>query len=200
MAFTFFFRDRHTLELLAKLVKDYTKNFSRIKVWDAGSAMGPEPYTFAMIMAELIGLEEFKKVTVISSDIDEYDKYGKIIENAVYPKLDLVRMPENIFEKYFVATPDVDIFKIINPISSQMKFIKHDLLSLVPFDKNFHVIICKNVLLHFQANQRIEVIKMFHKCLEPDGFLVTEQTQQMPEEYLKLFEKAVPDANIYRKI
>jgi chemotaxis protein methyltransferase CheR len=81
-----------------------------------------------------------------------------------------------------------------------MKFIKHDLLSLVPFDKNFHVIICKNVLLHFQANQRIEVIKMFHKCLEPDGFLVTEQTQQMPEECLKLFEKAVPDANIYRKI
>lgn len=200
MAFTFFFRDRHTLELLSKLIKDYSEGFSRIKVWDAGSAMGPEPYTFAMILAETIGTEAFNKVQIISSDIDEYDKYGATIERAIYPKSELVRMPDDIFEKYFVPTDETEMFKIIEPITSKMKFIKHDLLTLKPFEKNFHAIICKNVLLHFQPAERIEVFKMFHTCLEPGGFLVNEQTQQMPAECSHLFEKAVPDANIYRKI
>lgn len=200
MAFTFFFRDRHTLELLAKLLKEFTSGFSRVKVWDAGSAMGPEPYTFAMIFSETIGSESFKKVQIISSDIDEYDKYGITIENAVYPKSELVRMPDEIFEKYFIPTETENMFKIIEPITSRMKFIKHDLLTLKPFEKNFHAVICKNVLLHFQYEQRIEVFKMFHQCLEPGGFLVNEQTQQMPPECSHLFEKAVPDANIYRKI
>ncbi|MBX3043989.1 MAG: chemotaxis protein CheR [Candidatus Kapabacteria bacterium] len=200
MAFTFFFRDRHTLELLAKLLKDYATGFSRIKIWDAGSAMGPEPYTFAMIMAETIGAEAFKRVQIISSDIDEYDKYGETINNAVYPKSELVRMPDDIFEKYFVSTEDPNLFKIVEPITSRMSFIKHDLLTLKPFEMNFHGIICKNVLLHFQPEQRIEVFKMFHNCLEPGGFIVNEQTQQLPSEVSHLFEKAVPDANIYRKI
>lgn len=200
MAFTFFFRDRHTLELLSNLVKDYTYGMSRVKVWDAGSAMGPEPYTFAMILSETIGKESFKRVQIVSSDIDEYDKFGPTIVNAIYPKSELERMPDDIFEKYFEPTSDDKLFKIIQPITEKMKFIKHDLLTLKPFEKNFHAIICKNVLLHFQPAERIEVFKMFHSCLEPGGFLVNEQTQQMPDECKHLFEKAVPDANIYRKI
>jgi chemotaxis protein methyltransferase CheR len=200
MAFTFFFRDRHTLELLAKLTKDYTNGFGKIKVWDAGSAMGPEPYTFAMILSETLGENDFRKVQIISSDIDEMDKYGNIINEAIYPKNELERMPDEIFEKYFEPTSNEHLFKIIKPITNSMSFIKHDLLTLKPFETNFHVIICKNVLLHFQYEQRIEVMKMFHKCLEPGAFLVTEQTQQMPPECSHLFEKAVPDANIYRKI
>ncbi len=200
MAFTFFFRDRHTLEHLSRLISDYTKGFSNIKIWDAGSAMGPEPYTFAMILSETIGPYAFRKVQVTASDIDEHDKYGDIIKEAVYPKSELVRMPEDIFEKYFKPTDKTDMYKIVPEITSCMKFLKHDLLTLTPFDSNFHAIICKNVLLHFQPNQRIEVIKMFNQCLEPGGFLVTEQTQPMPPECSHLFEKAVPDANIYRKL
>lgn len=200
MAFTFFFRDRHTLELVAKLTQEFTKGFSKIKVWNAGSAMGPEPYTFAIILSELLGPYDYKKVSISASDIDDRDMYGKIINEAIYPLNELERMPEGILEKYFEKTDDLNRFKIVDSIRNSMTFTKHDLLTLEPFDTNFHVVICKNVLLHFHYEQRIEVIKMFHHCLEPGGFLVNEQTQQMPTECAHLFEKAVPDANIYRKI
>ncbi|MDX9789733.1 MAG: CheR family methyltransferase [Candidatus Kapabacteria bacterium] len=200
MAFTFIFRDRHTLESLSKLLTVYSEGFSRIKVWDAGAAMGPEPYTLAIILSEEFQKELFDKVMITASDIDEYDKYGETILNAVYPVTDLTRMPLNIFEKYFVPSDKTDYFRVIEPITAKIKFIKHDLLSLKPFEKNFHAVICKNVLLHFNHEQRIEVIKMFHDSLETGAYLVTEQTQHLPAECEHLFEKSVPDAHIYRKI
>ena len=52
MAFTFFFRDMQILDLAVKHVVPYAMGRSRIKVWDAGCAMGPEPYSLAIVLAE----------------------------------------------------------------------------------------------------------------------------------------------------
>ncbi len=65
---------------------------------------------------------------------------------------------------------------------------------------HFSLILCKNVLLHFNAEQRIQVIDMFHRALRAGGFLVTEQTQKMPAERLQAWEQVVSNARIYRKI
>ena len=59
---------------------------------------------------------------------------------------------------------------------------------------------CKNVLLHFQADQRIEVIKMFHRALAPAGYFATEQTQKLPEETAELFEQVAADGQLFRKV
>ena len=159
MAFTFFFRDRHTLEQKVNLLISGLNQNDPIKVWDAGCAMGPEPYTFAIILAQAIGREWFRKVEIIASDIDETSNFKEIVNNGVYRKFDLSRMPENIFEKYFLKYDDNDHYQIDDMIRKSVKFVTHDLLSLKPFDNNFNAVICKNVLLHFQYEQRIEVIK-----------------------------------------
>jgi chemotaxis protein methyltransferase CheR len=61
------------------------------------------------------------------------------------------------------------------------------------------LIVCKNVLLHFQPDERIEVIKMFHAALEKGGYFVTEQTQKLPKEVGHLFEPVVSNAQLFRK-
>ncbi len=200
MAFTFFFRDRHTLEQLTNYLLPMANNTARLKIWDAGCAMGPEPYTFAIILAEALGHENFSKVSIIASDIDETSNFKEIITEGAYPKSDLSRMPENIFENYFHSSGEGGKFRINDIIRNRLSFLQHDLLSLKPIDNNFHAVICKNVLLHFQAAERIEVLKMFHSVLVPGGLFTTEQTQPMPDECSHLFEKVCSDANIYRKI
>ncbi len=200
MAFTFFFRDRHTLEQMTKNILPLIENTSRIKIWDAGCAMGPEPYTFGIIFAEALGRSNYKKVSILASDIDETSNFKEIVQHGVYPKSDLSRMPEDIFENWFGATEKENYFQIDPLIRNSVNFIQHDLLTLVPPDRNFHGIICKNVLLHFQPSERIEVFKMFHSVLVDGGLLTTEQTQQLPEECKHLFEKVVSDANVYRKL
>ena len=57
-----------------------------------------------------------------------------------------------------------------------------------------------NILLHFQHDQRVEVIKMFHNALLPGGYFTTEQTQNLPQEVIHLFEQVAPDAKVFRKL
>jgi len=200
MAFTFFFRDRHTLEQLTRYITPTIEGSSKVKIWDAGSAMGPEPYTFAIIIREAIGAEAYKKINFLATDIDENETFGVTITNAVYPHSDLSRMPENILERYFHPDGEPGKYRLNDEIRNSMKFLKHDLLTLKEPEKNFNVILCKNVLLHFQYEQRIEVFKMFHRALVPGGFLANEQTQALPKECSHLFEKVAGDANIYCKL
>ncbi|HPB55993.1 MAG TPA: CheR family methyltransferase, partial [Candidatus Aminicenantes bacterium] len=68
MAFTFFFRDNHTLEQLVKHLLPTVQGRSNIKIWDAGCAMGPEPYTLAILFAEKMGKFAFKNVRIDASD------------------------------------------------------------------------------------------------------------------------------------
>lgn len=199
MAFTFFFRDRHTLDQLIRHLTPRIEGQNKIKIWDAGCAMGPEPYTFAILLAEAIGRDNYKKVEILASDIDESGNFGEIITDGIYPYQDLKRMPPEIFEKYFAKYDDKDHFKIDDMIKNSVKFLLHDLLTLNPPDRNFDAIICKNVLLHFQPNQRADVIKMFHSVLKPHGLFTTEQTQAMPDSNKQQFNRLVTDACVYEK-
>jgi chemotaxis protein methyltransferase CheR len=200
MAFTFFFRDHHTLDLVASHFIALTSGYKSLKIWDAGCAMGPEPYTFAIILAEKMGFYAYRNLSIYATDIDETENFGKTIQDGIYPKSELSRMPPNIFEKYFRQTDREGYYMIDDNVKARLKFQQHDLLSLKPVDTGFQLVICKNVLLHFQPDQRIEVMKMYHSVLTENGLFVTEQTQTMPVELSGYFEKITTDANIYRKI
>jgi chemotaxis protein methyltransferase CheR len=174
MAFTFFFRDHHTLNKVVNFFVPEVTGYSKVKIWDAGCAMGPEPYTFAIILAQKMGKYNFRNVEIIASDIDETNTFGTIITNGIYPESDLKRIPPEVFRDYFSKADENGYYKIDENIRSRVHFVKHDLLTLDPVDTGFHLIICKNVLLHFQAKERVEVMKMFHSVLAPKGLFVTE--------------------------
>lgn len=55
MAFTYFFRDLQTLEMICKYSLPELRTRRYIKIWDAGCAMGPEPFTLAILLREQIG-------------------------------------------------------------------------------------------------------------------------------------------------
>lgn len=200
MAFTFFFRDNHTLTRLTKTFIDSTAGLRKTKVWDAGCANGSEPYTFAVILAESMNEQAFMNVEIIASDLDETNTFGDMVRKAKYSENDLQRIPRDIFGKYFIKSKENGYFDLVNSVKSRVRFIRHDLLTLEPVDKDLSLIICKNVLLHLLPKERVEVIKMFHSALLPNGLFVTEQTQQMPYETRHLFEKTASDAQVYRKI
>jgi chemotaxis protein methyltransferase CheR len=200
MAFTFFFRDMQILELAIKHVVPRAIGRSRAKIWDAGCAMGPEPYSLAIMFAEHMGQFAFKNLTIYATDIDEQDTFGTIIRNGIYPEDEIKRVPEDIFKKYFKPDSKPGFFQIIDSVRERVVFQKNNLLDLKPIGNDFLLIICKNVLLHFQQEERIKVMSMFHNALAPMGHFVTEQTQKMPQEIGALFEQVAYDGQIFRKI
>jgi len=200
MAFTYFFRDSHTLELTVRLMAPEVMGRSRIRVWDAGCAMGPEPYTLAILCAEHLGRFAFKNLSIQATDIDESNHFGEVIAKGDYAAEEVDRMPRELFQKYFRPGETPGFYCISEEIKSRVFFQRHNLLELTPVGNNFSLVLCKNVLLHFQPHERVEVIRMFHQSLAPGGFFATEQTQKLPAEMAPYFEQAAGDAQIFRKV
>ncbi len=199
MAFTFFFRDTQTLELMAQYALPALKQNRYIRVWDAGCAMGPEPYSIAIIFRENMGHFLFRNVQIHATDIDE-SNFQSIIERGVYSEQELGRIPRDIFAKYFQADGVPGYFQICPEMRQAVRFRHHDLLSLQPIREDFGLIVCKNVLLHFTVEQRIQVIQMFHRALADGGYLVMEQTQKLPSETSSLFRQVTEAAQLHQKI
>ena len=200
MAFTYFFRDMQTLEMIRDYVIPVFQSRRYIHIWDAGCAMGPEPYSIAIILRENMGGMIFRNVNIYATDIDASNLFGDIIKGGVYPREQIKRIPKDIFTKYFSKYEKQDHFIISDEIRKCIKYQKHNLLSYSPIKTEIALIVCKNVLLHFKEEERVNVIKMFHNALVKDGFFVTEQTQKMPAGCKGLFEPVVSNAQLFRKV
>lgn len=200
MAFTYFFRDLQTLETIRDQALPYLRTRRYIDIWDAGCAMGPEPYSLAIILRESMGYMYFRNVRIRATDIDISNLFGKTIAAGIYPREELERIPREYFLKYFSPADRPGFYQISAELRNAVLFQQHDLLTLKPVAEEIGLVLCKNVLLHFNEVERIEVIRMFHDVLMDGGYFVTEQTQKLPPECESLFEPVVPNAQLFRKI
>ena len=169
-------------------------------IWDAGAAMGQEPYTLSIMLAENMNHFAFNNLRIDATDVESTGQFAKIIDAALYPKDELSRLPQGILEKYFEPNGKPDYFRVIEQVRPRVAYQQHDLLSFQEIGHGYSLVLCKNVLLHFQPPERIEVLKMFHRALAPSGLFATEQTQDMPQELASLFQRVIPDGQLYRKV
>ena len=199
MAFTYFFRDYQTLDAIRVHALPYLKTKQYIDIWDAGCASGQEPFSLSMLINESMSYMLFRNVRILATDIDESNQFEKIIAEGIYPREQVRRIPEDLLQKFFKPDKTEGYYTLSEEIRKSVSFFKHNLLTLVPPRKEFGLIVCKNVLLHFSETQRLNVIEMFHEALAEGGFFVMEQTQKLPAEAGHLFESIVSNAQLYRK-
>lgn len=168
-----FYRNPNQWDNLIKvIIPDLVKNSGNsLKIWSAGCSTGEEPYTLAMVMTN-----EFPHITtqIIASDIDAEvlakAKQGLYIEKA------LVNLPKNYVSKYFNMENNN---YIVGPeIKKKVKFVSQNLLR-DNFDKNFDLILCRNVVIYFTEETKIMLYNKFHQALKMQGILFTGSTEQI---------------------
>lgn len=217
MAFTFFFRDSQTLELAIDEALPGLCGRAFIHVWDAGCAHGPEPYTLAILLRERMSDYVFRNVRIHATDVEA--GFAAQVASGVFAEAEVQRVPPEILAKYFrpVAAAEAGnhaapwsprenqegrrgYVEVVPELRAKVAFTRHDLLSLQPPREDFSLIVCKNVLLHFDEMQRVEVLRMFHDALQPGGVLVMEPTQKLPEPLASCFEQVASHVQVYRKV
>ena len=161
---------------------------------------GARTVSLAITLAESMGHFAFRNIHIDATDIEEQEDFGRIIALGVYPKDQVERIPPNIFAKYFVPAEQEGYFRIVDDVRQSIHFQRHDLLSLKPIGEGFHLVVCKNVLLHFHPDDRTKVIRMFHSALAPGGYFATERTQEMPGEISHLFAQVSSEGQLYKKL
>lgn len=154
--------------ILPRLLK---KNNGQLKVWSAACSTGEEPYTIAMVLSNLVPLS---KVKIIATDIDE-----NVIARAkigVYPERSLNEVPLEMRKKYF--TQEGTNYKVSDEILKAVQFKKQNLLA-DPFESQFDLIVCRNVLIYFTEEAKELLYKKFSDALKQDGVFFVGSTEQI---------------------
>ena len=172
-----------------------------VRIWDAGCATGEEPYTLAMLLASNMGPFLFGNLDILATDHEEsnFPQFENHIKNARYSRKDIFWVPDVFRNAYFLETDDPESFCLTQEIRDKVRYIKHDLFSYVSPESHKALIVCKNVLMHFNPEQQVRVLEMFHESLDINGFLVLDGAQRFPEEALRLFKRIRPSLPIYQK-
>jgi chemotaxis methyl-accepting protein methylase len=171
---TRFYRNAETWNLLrAGLIREICKgNDGEIRVWSAGCSSGEEPYTLTMLIADHLEQQgnpgRLSHVTVDATDIDrqclERARAGRYRRDA------LTEVPAVWIERYFER--DGDECRVIDRIRQRVHVRAADLSNDPPPRQNYHLILCRNVVIYFERSAQERVFATFAGALAPGGYLV----------------------------
>ena len=169
-----FYRNPEQWKVLEKDVfPDLINRFGkRLKIWSAACSTGDEPYSLAMVLGNLVPLEQVK---IIATDIDK-----QVLEKAklgLYNEKSLKGLPKQYIDKYFTKVND-RTYQISDKIKKCVDFKEHNLLK-DPYPTNCDIIVCRNVLIYFTEEAKEEVYKKFNASLKKDAYLFVGSTEQI---------------------
>ena len=144
------------------------KNHSdQIRIWSAGCASGEEAYTLAMLMAEILGAEEFRqRVKIYATDVDE--EALNQARQAVYSAKDVQLVPPELKEKYFEIAGNNYVFS--QDLRRSVIFGSHNLLQDAPISR-LDLLVCSNTLMYFNSETQGRIMARFHFALNDPGYL-----------------------------
>ena len=169
---TCFFRDRAIwnyleAEIIPKILAGKQPD-EPIRVWSAGCAYGQEIYSALMLFAEAIGIESCQqRIKCFATDIDK-----DVLQQAgqgIYSQQDVEELPPELLDKYFQPTESGYVF--YSALRRCIVFGHHDLTQHAPMS-NIDLLICRNVLIYFNADIQNVVLNRLHFGLQEAGFLV----------------------------
>ncbi|GAA1609082.1 PAS domain S-box protein [Nonomuraea maheshkhaliensis] len=168
---TGFFRDATAWQRLRELVVpallDLEPASRPIRVWSAGCATGEETYTLAMILAEELGADEFRRrVKVYGTDLDE--KSVQVARAGVYGDRALADVPADLRERYF--EPADGGFAFRHDLRGRLVFGRNDLTRDAPISR-VDLLVARNTLMYFNTETQLDVVRRFHFALSDPGFL-----------------------------
>jgi two-component system CheB/CheR fusion protein len=175
---TGFFRDREAWtvvgdEVLPRLLEE--RGDAPIRVWSAGCASGEEPYTIAMLLAEALGDEGFRRqVKIYATDIDE-DALAEA-RDATYTAKQLEKVPPDLRERFFQQSDHGSVFR--NDFRRAVIFGRNDLHRDPPISR-VDLLVSRNTLMYFGSELQQRILANFHFALNRGGFLVVGKAEAL---------------------
>jgi chemotaxis methyl-accepting protein methylase len=171
---TRFYRNAETWNLLRRdLIPRLCAPVSgEIRVWSAGCSSGEEAYTIAILAAEHLDRTgrsgELDRVVVDATDVDRLSL--ERAEAARYRPENLTEMPPELVSRYLEpAGPEL---QIVARVRRRVFVRRVDLSSARPPRRDYHMVVCRNVLIYFDRPMQERLLQTFTDSLAPGGYLV----------------------------
>jgi two-component system, chemotaxis family, CheB/CheR fusion protein len=176
---TGFFRDKPAWDYLgAEIIPAVIESVPKgepIRLWSAACATGEEAYTLAIMFAEALGEDEFRRrVKVYATDVDE--EALTRARQAVYTRDALKALPDGLAERYFETTPLGQMFRA--DLRRSVIFGRNDLVQDAPISK-IDLLVSRNALMYFTPEAQARILSHFNFALRDTGFLFLGKSEML---------------------
>ena len=194
------FRDPHFYVTFRREVVPLLRTYPFSRIWIAGASMGEEVYSLAIVLEEE-GI--YNRCRVYATDIN--DAVLKKAKEGIYPR-DLMQTyahsytragGKRLFSDYYTVAYEHAILN--SALRANVVFAQHNLATDASFNE-FHLILCRNVMIYFNNELQAHVFKLLHESLATFGVIglgAKETMKFSPREYA--YEEIDKTARLYRR-
>ena len=181
---TLFFRDTSPFEALEHKVipelldKKSAKNDPRLRIWSAACSTGQEPYSVAMILDRLIGNSRDWNVSILGSDISSMAITRASL--GIYSDHEMERgMKPEMRRAYFERVKEG--WRVKDHIRAMVSFRKLNLLEPFKSLGTFDIVLCRNVAIYFNKEDRRDLFFRIKEVLTQDGYLFAGSSEMLTD-------------------
>jgi len=180
---TYFFREPQHFNDLQSRLSLVTGN-APFNVWSAASSSGEEAYSTAMVLSERLGRRPWQ---VIGTDLST--AMVESAQRALFP-LERARMvPQDYLKRFCLKGrgPHEGSLLIARDLRERVHFLQANLMQELPAElPPFDVIFLRNVLIYFDNDAKVQIVRRVLGRLKPEGVLYIGHAESMSSLHLPL--------------
>jgi chemotaxis protein methyltransferase CheR len=178
---TYFFREPRHFTVLRDEILPARSMARPFRIWSAASSSGEEAYSLAMVIADQLGMNPYPGWSVMGSDVSQ-----KVLDQATsghYPMQRIDGIPERYLKNYCLKGVGVQegTLLIDQPLRNRVEFRRINLNDTLPDIGKFDVIFLRNMLIYFQNETKIEIVKRLLDVLQPGGWLIVGHSESIKD-------------------
>ena len=176
---TSMFREADTWRCLREEVFPVLRTYPSLRIWSVGCATGEEVYSLAIVLEEE-GLYERSSIyaTDMNGDALAIARIGSCpVERLRTYEHDYLRAGgQSSLSTFFASTGQIARLK--RELLRNVTWAQHNLVTDASFN-DFHLIVCRNVLIYFRPTLQQRAHRLFYQSLVRSGFLALGQRESL---------------------
>jgi two-component system, chemotaxis family, CheB/CheR fusion protein len=192
-------RDKDAWEVMASrivpAIVDAKGPEEPVRIWSAGCASGEEAYSLAVLFADALGEDRFRRlVKIYATDVD--NEALAVARTGRYREADLISaFGAEFTHRFFEDDGECGVFR--GDLRRALIFGRHDLVQDPPISR-IDLVSCRNTLMYFTADVQGKVLAHFHFALNPGGYLFLGKSEALVSR-TQMFQVADLRQHIMRK-
>lgn len=195
------YRDPSMFKSFREKVVPFLRTYPHIRIWHAGCSRGEEVLSMAILLEEE-GL--YDKARIYATDIDEGSL--EVAKTGIYPLGNMKLYTHNYiraggtreFSDYYTA--EHNAVKFHSSLLRNVIYARHNLATDQSFNE-FHVILCRNVMIYFDRQLQNRAHRLFHESLSMFGVLALGSRESIIyNDYSDKYEAVDDTEKLYRRI
>jgi chemotaxis protein methyltransferase CheR len=170
---SFFFRDKipfdHFRGAIMPALLAARAAQRQIRIWCAAASTGQEPYSLAICLKEMASRLAGWRIEILGTDLST-----EVLEKAkagIYSQFEVQRgLPIQMLVKYFTQVGEM--WQVAPELRAMVQYKPLNLLHNFFHLGSFDAVFCRNVLIYFDQETKIDVLDRVARVLAPDGYLV----------------------------